>query len=250
MPYASPYPPPGGGFTFINPTVNGKPYEYTLAEAFDFINDMLILKTKHILIRTNTMITMFPADVDVPESVIPLIHMDELPERGRTEIVKIVIRLKNHEAEDVAGKVKSLLGDLGKVTALPGSNDLIMQAPRGEYPQYAQDIRPHRGRRFAGTHVYASVRFHPRRSRPAPSCWSRSACARRRRRSADAERDVEQDDVERALRRGVQRRLAVSDRGHVVPLAFEGTRQHLPQRAVVVDQQNVQSTTRLHVSRG
>src|SRR6266498_5355670 len=30
MPYASPYPAPTGTFTFINPTVNGKPREYTL----------------------------------------------------------------------------------------------------------------------------------------------------------------------------------------------------------------------------
>ena len=64
------------------------------------------------------------------------------------------------------------------------------------------------------------------------------------------ERDVEQDDVERALLGGLERGLAVADGGHAMALALEGTRQHLPQRAVVVDQQNVQSTTRLHVPRG
>src|SRR5262245_55139564 len=49
MPYASPYPAPGGTFTFINPTVNGKPREYTLAEAFDIINEILQGATKHTL---------------------------------------------------------------------------------------------------------------------------------------------------------------------------------------------------------
>ena len=65
-----------------------------------------------------------------------------------------------------------------------------------------------------------------------------------------AERDVEQHDVERPLGRGLQRRLAVGDRGHAVPLALERARQHLPQRVVVVDEQDVQRGRRQHAEAG
>src|SRR4029077_1970525 len=41
MPYSSKYPPPTGTFTFINPKVAGKPREYTVAEIFDLINEVL-----------------------------------------------------------------------------------------------------------------------------------------------------------------------------------------------------------------
>ena len=55
-----------------------------------------------------------------------------------------------------------------------------------------------------------------------------------------AQRDVEQDDVEGAVLGGVERGLAVRNRRHAVALALERAREHLPQRAVVVDEQDVQ----------
>ena len=69
-------------------------------------------------------------------------------------------------------------------------------------------------------------------------------------RGPGAERDVEQDDVVGALRRGVERGFAVRNGRHAVALALEGTRQHLPQRAVVVDEKDVQRGGRLHGRRG
>ena len=55
-----------------------------------------------------------------------------------------------------------------------------------------------------------------------------------------AERDVEQHDVEAALGGRVERRVAVGDRGHAMALALERAREHLAQRRVVVDEQDVQ----------
>ena len=63
---------------------------------------------------------------------------------------------------------------------------------------------------------------------------------------AGAERDVEQHDVERALGGGVERGLAVGHGGHAVALALEGAREHVAQRLVVVDQQDVERRGRLH----
>ena len=57
---------------------------------------------------------------------------------------------------------------------------------------------------------------------------------------AGAERDVEQHDVVRPLGRRVERGLAVGDRGDAVALALERAREHLAQRVVVVDEQDVE----------
>ena len=55
-----------------------------------------------------------------------------------------------------------------------------------------------------------------------------------------------QHDVVGALRGGVQRRRAVRDGGHAMALALEGAREHVSQRLVVVDNQDVQRRRGLH----
>ena len=44
----------------------------------------------------------------------------------------------------------------------------------------------------------------------------------------------------------LERRLAVGDRRHAVALALERARQHLPQRVVVVDEQDLEGRGREH----
>jgi hypothetical protein len=61
-----------------------------------------------------------------------------------------------------------------------------------------------------------------------------------------AERDVEQDDVVGLVAGGLQRGVAVGHGGHAVALALERAGEHVAQRAVVVDQQDVQRRDGLH----
>ena len=49
---------------------------------------------------------------------------------------------------------------------------------------------------------------------------------------------------------GVERGLAVGDRGDLVALALERAREHLPQRVVVVDEQDVERRRRQHAGQG
>jgi general secretion pathway protein D len=130
MPYSSTYPPPGGTYTFINPKDDkGKSREYTLTEIWDIINETLQVKEKHTLLRLHSTLTMIPADVDPPSIVIPLISLKELPERGKTDIVRVIVQLKgNLIAEEFAVEAKRMLGDFGVVTPLPASNRLILQS--------------------------------------------------------------------------------------------------------------------------
>ncbi len=64
-----------------------------------------------------------------------------------------------------------------------------------------------------------------------------------------AERDVEQDDVVGPLGGRLERGLAVGDGRHVMALALERARQHLPQRVVVVDEQDLEGRGGEHAER-
>jgi hypothetical protein len=67
-------------------------------------------------------------------------------------------------------------------------------------------------------------------------------------RRALAQRDVEQHDVEGLVGGRLQRRLAVAHRRDAMALALEGAAQHVAQRAVVVDEQDLQRLYGLHPS--
>ncbi len=129
MPFSSVFPPPAGTLTFINPTSNGQPRTYTLAEVFDVINEILQSQTKHTLIRRELTLTMVPADA-VPKELIPRVLVPDLPKRSRTEVVEVVIQLKDHlNAVEVAADAKRLFGEFAHVTPLDSTNQLIIQAP-------------------------------------------------------------------------------------------------------------------------
>jgi hypothetical protein len=127
--------------------------------------------------------------------------------------------------------------------------------------QHGADARAQLGQAERLGHVVVGARFesldrvgfavqrgqHDDRHHVAPGTQSPSDVVTGR---ARAERDVEQNHVVRALGGGVERRVAVADGGHAMALTLEGARQHLPQGAVVIDQQDVQSAARLHGRRG
>jgi hypothetical protein len=64
------------------------------------------------------------------------------------------------------------------------------------------------------------------------------------------QRDVEQHDVVRPIRGRFQGCVAVRHRRHAMPLALEGAGEHVTQRLVVVDEQDLQRRRRLHGSHG
>ena len=138
MPFASQYTYPAGGFTFINPEVNGKQREYSLTEIFDILNEILISQHQHMLLRRDLTLTMVPAD-KIDDTLVPFLKVEDLPERGKTELVRVIIKLKKQNAEDFAIQVKRMLGDFGHVTPLPDTNQLILRAPVSNL-RFALDI--------------------------------------------------------------------------------------------------------------
>ena len=94
---------------------------------FDIINEISQGATKHTLIRRETILTMYPADVEPPDYIFPLVAWEDLEKHGKTEIVRTVVILRNQVAEDVAGQIKKALDEFGKVTPIADDNKLILR---------------------------------------------------------------------------------------------------------------------------
>lgn len=114
---------PTGSFTFIGP--RGK--SYTLPEIIDILNESLLTQ-KRLLIRRDKLFTIVPADEKIDKILVPRIGVDDLKNRGNTEVVSVVIQLNTLVAEDIAPVYqKGLMGPFGEATAIPPANQLVLQ---------------------------------------------------------------------------------------------------------------------------
>jgi len=113
---------PTGTFNFY-----GNPKKkYTIPEVIDVINEGLLEK-KFVLIRKDASFTIVPADLQVDPSIVPQIRVEDLKNRGNTEIVQVFVDLRSLVAEDVAGEVRKMMGPFAEVTAMTKTNQLLLQ---------------------------------------------------------------------------------------------------------------------------
>ncbi|HET6575330.1 MAG TPA: secretin N-terminal domain-containing protein, partial [Fimbriiglobus sp.] len=111
---------PGGTVTL---TIDDK----TLPETIDLLNAALA-KEKFILVRGEQSFTLHPADLKVPPELIPQASVEDLPSRGRTEMVQVFIPLKTLSAEEIAPQIKQakLLSNFGDIGPL-GASHVVVQ---------------------------------------------------------------------------------------------------------------------------
>jgi type II secretory pathway component GspD/PulD (secretin) len=131
MPFIGSGARPVGTFTFV-PTRADR--TYTVPEIIDILNDALIGQ-KLLLLRREHSLTLIAADEKVDPGLVPRVRPDELEQRGRTELVSLVVRLKSAPAEDVAPEVKKMLGPFGEVIVLKKANELVLQDTAGTLRQ-------------------------------------------------------------------------------------------------------------------
>lgn len=110
---------PVGTFSFVSP----KDRTYTIGEIVDVVNEGL-QGSKFILIRRPGSWVVVPTDQRLDPNLILQVRLDELPVRGKSEMVRIVVPLEGTEPKDALVAVKSMLGPLG--TALPLGNGLLI----------------------------------------------------------------------------------------------------------------------------
>jgi type II secretion system protein D len=133
---------PGGSFTFIPPKVPGQPPpRYTIPEIIDILNEAL-QDQHYIIIRRQASISVVAVD-DIGKVAgfnVPRINIDELPQRGKTEVVSVVLQLNSLAADEFASQARQLLPQ-GQVIPLSQPNQLILIDAAGNLSRVIEDIR-------------------------------------------------------------------------------------------------------------
>lgn len=99
--------------------------KYTPMEALDVLNGYLLQKG-YVLVRRDEFLVVVNIDNGIPPNLVPTVPLEELPNRGRNELMTVLIPLEGLTAEDAAAEARELLGPQGKVVALNKANKLVV----------------------------------------------------------------------------------------------------------------------------
>jgi|GEM_PF-1326710 len=99
---------------------------YTPTEALDVLNGYL-LQRGYLLVRRDQFLVVVKISDGIPPNLIPRVTVDELPNRGRNEMISVVLGTPpGADPDEIAQEVKQLLGPQGTVVALTNSNRLLV----------------------------------------------------------------------------------------------------------------------------
>ncbi|NQV23688.1 MAG: hypothetical protein HQ518_04900 [Rhodopirellula sp.] len=99
--------------------------KYTPIEALDVLNGYLLQKG-FILVRRDEFLVVVNIDHGIPPNLVPTVTLEELPSRGRNELMTVLIPLEGMTAEEAAVESRELLGPQGKVVALNKANKIVV----------------------------------------------------------------------------------------------------------------------------
>lgn len=123
--------PPGGVFNYSDSK------EYTPTEAIDLINGWLLTKG-YTLIRRDRLLMCLPLRDGLPENAIPRVTVDELPSRGRFELVTVLIPLEGRPVDTAAKELEPLKGTYGQIVPLAATGQIQVTDTAGNI----QAMRP------------------------------------------------------------------------------------------------------------
>ena len=110
---------PSGTFTYFD---NRK---YTFNEALDVINSVLLTKG-HILLVRNNFLILADLKEGIPPHLVERADVKDLPKRGRTELVKVLLTLKGLVSDEAKKEFESMSSPYGKIISLPSTNQLLI----------------------------------------------------------------------------------------------------------------------------
>ena len=93
---------PTGSVTIKPP----KDRKFTMGEVVDLLNEAMT-QQKFILIRRQVSFYIHPSDEKPDGSWVPRIELSELPTRGKTELVQVLIPLKTLAVEETAPEMRA-----------------------------------------------------------------------------------------------------------------------------------------------
>ncbi len=116
--------PPHGTFNYSDRRA------YTVAEAIDLINSVLLTKG-YVLVRRGKMLILVNLEDGIPPNLVPIVPESELANRGEHELVSILVSLSRLTAEEAQLEIRNLLGPQGSVVVLPKAQQLLITDTAG-----------------------------------------------------------------------------------------------------------------------
>jgi type II secretory pathway component GspD/PulD (secretin) len=126
---------PTGSVTIKPP---GMARKFTLGEVTDLLNEAMVLQ-KFVLIRYTTTFAIWPVDEKIDWTLVPAITQQDLPKRGKTELVRCVIGpFKTVSVGDIRPEIEAMLTPFGKLQLLERSNSFQLSDKAGNISRIKQ----------------------------------------------------------------------------------------------------------------
>ncbi|XZE55553.1 secretin N-terminal domain-containing protein [Planctomycetaceae bacterium SH139] len=116
---------PPGTFTYTDNR------SYTSAEAIDLLNSVLLTRG-FTLLRREKMLTLLQLSSTIPIELIPRVKLEELPARGKFELISVLFPLGARPVDAVIREVEPYLGTFGRAIPLPQSKQLLVIETAGK----------------------------------------------------------------------------------------------------------------------
>lgn len=131
--------------------------KYTIPEVVDVLNEALA-QQKYVLIRRSRSFSIWPADEKLDPSLVQRITLDEIKDKGDTEIVSVTVPLKTLNADDIVPYVQKLKGTFGEVNPF-GSNSIILQDTAKNIRRIVHDLAALEDEKQAGDSLTYTCKF-------------------------------------------------------------------------------------------
>ncbi|MFH5802560.1 secretin N-terminal domain-containing protein [Alienimonas sp. DA493] len=115
-----PGPVPPGTFNYFD---DG---QYTATEALDILNGYL-LQRGYVLVRRDRFLICANIDEGIPPNLVPDVALEDLPDRGDNELVRVVIPLQAGDAKTAVQEIEPFLGPQGTAASLTAMNSVVVR---------------------------------------------------------------------------------------------------------------------------
>lgn len=125
--------PPPGTFNYSDNR------EYTVSEAIDLLNSVLLTKG-YTLLRRERMLMLVDLQGGLPADLVPRIALGEIAKRGKFEMVSIAFPIEGRNADEVKNEITPLIGPHGTVSILPKTKQVLVVETAGKMKAIAAVI--------------------------------------------------------------------------------------------------------------
>ncbi len=119
--------PPPGTCNYTDPK------QYTVAEALDVLNSILLTKGYTIVRRQRMLLVVNLEDLEdsLPPNLVTRVKPEELDERGEYELVSCLFQLKRMAPQDAETEIRKLLGPQGHLVVMPQARQILVRETAG-----------------------------------------------------------------------------------------------------------------------